>query len=93
MSSKVTQCQKNINKNARSRLRLQKMCRGVYRRSCQHGCNHKNIKVAKKNLLSIHYIICRKHLAVQKLSPELNDIMIQAVKIIICDQVLHLRLF
>ena len=41
-------------------------------------------KVTNKNLQSIHYIIRRKHLAAQKLSPELNDFMIRAVKIIYC---------
>ena len=59
--------------------------------SCHSGAPQK--KIANKNLLSTHCIIRRKHLAAQKLSPELNDIMIRAVRLlIICDRVLHLRL-
>ena len=62
---------------------------------CHSGVTAKIKKVANKNLLSKHCIICGAHLAAQKLSPELNDVMARAVKIInyIFDRVLHLRLF
>ena len=46
---------------------------------CHSGAISKIKKVANKNLLCI--IRC-KHLSAQKLSPELNDIMIRPVKII-----------
>ena len=43
----------------------------------------------------MHCIVHAESLAAQKLSSELNDVMIGAVKIsnYICDRVLHLRLF
>ena len=49
---------------------------------CHSGATAKIKKVANKNLLSTHCINRSKHLAFQKMSPELNDIMIRPVKII-----------
>ena len=50
----------------------------------QHGrlsfdCIRKNKKVANKNLLSTHCMYRCEYVAFQKLSPELNDIMIRPV--------------
>ena len=53
---------------------------------CHSGAISKIKKVANKNLLSTHCIIRCEYLAAQKLSPELNDIMIRPVA---RDQVLH----
>ena len=49
---------------------------------CYLGATTKIKEVANKNLLSIHCIYCCEHIASQKLSPKLNDTMIQPVKII-----------
>ena len=49
---------------------------------CHSGAFAKTKKVANKNLLSTHRIYCCEHIAGQKLSPELNKIMIQPVNII-----------
>ena len=49
---------------------------------CHSGATTKIKKIANENLLSTHCISRCKHLAAQKLSSELNDIMIQTVKII-----------
>ena len=49
---------------------------------CHLGGNTKIKKVANKNLLSTHCIYHCEHIVAQKLSPELNDIMIRPVKII-----------
>ena len=49
---------------------------------CHLGATAKIKKVPNKNLLSTHCIYCCEHIASQKLSPELNDIMIRPVKII-----------
>ena len=49
---------------------------------CHLGATEKIKKVANKNLLSTHCIIHCEHITAQKLSPELNDIMIRPVKII-----------
>ena len=43
---------------------------------CLLGATTKIKKVAK-NLLSTHCIYCCKHIAAQKLSPELNNILIR----------------
>ena len=51
--------------------------------ACYHSdATAKIKKVVNKNLLSTHCICHCKHVAFQKLSPELNDIMIRPVKII-----------
>ena len=50
--------------------------------SCHLGATEKIKKVANKNLRSTHCIIRCEHITAQKLSPELNDIMIRPVKII-----------
>ena len=42
---------------------------------CHSGATSKIKKVANKNLLSTYCIICYEHLAAQKLSPELNDLI------------------
>ena len=62
---------------------------------CHSSATIKIRKVANKKLLPTHCIIHCKRLAAQKLSPELNDVIIQAVNSInyIRDRVLHLRLF
>ena len=63
---------------------------------CHSGATAKIKKVANKNLLSTHCIYRCEQTAAQKLSPELNDIMIRPIKIInwaTCDPVLHLRVF
>ena len=49
---------------------------------CHSGANAKIKKVANKNLLSTHCTYRCEHIASQKLSPKLTDIMIRPVKII-----------
>ena len=49
---------------------------------CHSGAFAKIKKVANKNLLSTYCIYCCEHIAAQKLSPELNDIIIRPVTII-----------
>ena len=49
---------------------------------CHLGATTKIKKIANKNLLSTHCIYRCEHIASQKLSPELNNIMIRPVKII-----------
>ena len=49
---------------------------------CHSGATSKIKKVANKNLLSTRCIIRCEHLTANKLSPELNEIMIRPVKII-----------
>ena len=49
---------------------------------CHTGATAKIKKVGNKNLLSTHCIYRCEHVAFQKLSPELNNIMIRPVKII-----------
>ena len=49
---------------------------------CHSDANAKVKKVANRNLLSTHCMYRCKHIASQKRSPELNDIMIRPVKII-----------
>ena len=49
---------------------------------CHSGATSKIKKIANKNLLFTRCIIRCEHLAAQKLSPELNDIMIRPDKII-----------
>ena len=49
---------------------------------CRLGATTKIRKVVNKNLLSMHCKYCCEHIAFHKLSPELNDIMIQPAKII-----------
>ena len=44
------------------------------------GASAKIKKVVNKNLLSSHCMYRCEHIAAQKLSPELNDIMIRPVK-------------
>ena len=46
------------------------------------GATAKIKKVASKNLLSTHCIYRCEHIAAQKLSFKLNDVMIRSVKII-----------
>ena len=46
---------------------------------CHSGASAKIKKVANKNLLSTHCIYRCEHIAAQKLSPELNDIMTRPV--------------
>ena len=56
---------------------------------CHLGATAKIKKVANKNLLSTHCIYRCKHIVAQKLSPELNNMVIRLVKIINCNRVLH----
>ena len=49
---------------------------------CHLGATTKIKKVANKNLQFTHRIYCCEHIAAQKLSFELNDIMIRPVKTI-----------
>ena len=49
---------------------------------CHFGATAKIKKVPNKNLLSTYCIYCCEHIAAQKLSPELNSIMIRPIKII-----------
>ena len=49
---------------------------------CHSGVTAKIEKAANKNLLSTHCMYRSEQIAYQKLSPELNDIMIRPVKII-----------
>ena len=49
---------------------------------CHSGATAKIKKVANKNLLSTHCMYRCEHIASQKQSPELNDVIIRPVKII-----------
>ena len=49
---------------------------------CHLSATAKLKKVTSKNLLSTHCMYRCEHVVFQKLSPELNDIMFQPVKII-----------
>ena len=48
---------------------------------CHSGASAKIEKVANKNLLFTYCVYRYEHRGAQKLSPELNDIMIRLVKI------------
>ena len=49
---------------------------------CHSDATAKTKKVANKNLLSTHCMYRYKHVAFQKLSPKLNNVMTRPVKII-----------
>ena len=62
---------------------------------CHSGVTAKIRNVANKDLLITHCILHRENLSAKKLSPELNDVLNGAVKIIhdIRGRALHSRLF
>ena len=62
---------------------------------CHSGVTAKIRDMANKDLLITHCILHRENLSSKKLSPELNDVLNGAVKIVtdICGRALHSRLF